>query len=77
MINRSNTVYVDKYKYEDANELLGEIFKRVSIFCKYNGQAPSNIMMSSKQYFDIRKFNPNVISKKGDDYYILCAKIII
>lgn len=77
MINRNNTVYVERYKYKDTNELLNEILKRIAIFCKYSGYDPTNILMSSKQYFDIIKFNPNVISKKGNDYYILCTKIVI
>lgn len=76
-MNRTNTIFVDKYEYKDVNELLGEIFRRMDSFNYHNNYTPENVKMSVKQYYDIRNYKEDLFMEKDKSYYILCMKVMI
>lgn len=76
ILNKKNTIFCEKIPKLEMNDLLGEIFKRLSFFNTFYGYSPENILMNVNDYFRIKKERPNVLLKKGDGYYILGMRII-
>ena len=76
MIDKTNTVFIERYMYKNINDLLNEILKRLEIFHKTNGSSPENIMMNVDQYYAILGHNPSLIKKVDRSYYILGMKVV-
>lgn len=77
MVDKSNTVLIDRYKFEDVSDLLNEVLRRIETFNRYNGFCAPRILMNAKQYLAIREERPDVLTTADDSIYILCTKIII
>lgn len=77
MEDKNNTVFVQKYEYENVNDLLNEILRRLEGFCYYNGYEPANIKMNAKQYYEILEYNRTLITRRENEgYYILGMKVV-
>lgn len=76
MIDKNNTVFVERYEYKNANDLLNEILRRTEGFCYYNSKMADNVRMTAKQYYEILNYKSDLIKKKEDGYYILCMKVV-
>lgn len=77
MIDKNNTVFVEKYEYKNVNDLLNEILRRLEYFRYHNGYTPINLKMTADMYFKIMNYNPNLIKFiKGDGAYILGMKVV-
>ena len=76
MIDKNNTVFVERYEYKNVNDLLNEILRRLEGFCYYNGKMADNVKMNAKQYYEILNHKADLIKKKEDGYYILCMKVV-
>ena len=70
-IEKYNTVYCDRFKYEKLNELLGEIFRKLINFIRFYGYSPSTLLIKYTDYKKIKKEKPNIISSKNGQDYIL------
>lgn len=77
MIDKNNTVFVDRYEHKNTSDLLNEILRRVEIFNKLNGYYADNIRMTASQYYEILGHDPSLIKKKEDGYYLLCMKVVL
>lgn len=68
---------LDTYKYKDVNKLLNEIMRKTESFVRWNGCFPKYLRLNVNQYYDIRGYNPGLITKIDyDGYYILGMKVI-
>jgi hypothetical protein len=77
MEDKNNTVFVQKYEYENTSDLLNEILRRLERFCYFSGYEPSNIKMTAKQYYEILNYNPSLIARRENEgYYILGMKVV-
>lgn len=76
MIDKNNTVFVEKYEYKNVNDLLNEILRRLEIFYKFNGYSPENIKMNPKQYYEIFTHNRSLIKRVDKSYYILGMRVV-
>lgn len=77
MITKDNTIFVDKFEYQNINQLLNKILKNLETFYKSNGYSPKNLKMTVDMYYEIREYNPNLIKfKKGNGAYILGMKVV-
>lgn len=74
-LEKNNTLFCDKIERLEMNELLGEIFRKLSVFNINKGYCPDNILLRYEDYLRIKKERPNVISIKDDKEYILCMCI--
>ena len=70
------TVFVDRFEYEDISSLLNEILRKAEIFVRFNDCSPKYVKMTPKQYYGILNHNESLVRKVEKDYYILCMKII-
>ena len=73
----NNNIYVDRYDYKNIKDLLNEILNKVIIYNKINGTTPAYIKMTANQYYDIRKYKPDLIKYNDGNYYILCMKVVL
>lgn len=55
MIDKNNTVFVERYEYKNVNDLLNEVLRRLEGFCYYNGKMADNVKMTAKQYYEYTK----------------------
>lgn len=76
-IEKSNTLICTNIKSEKINDLLGEIFRKLTNFNIHNGYCPENILLTHEDYLRIEKERLDLISLKDNDKYILCMKIIV
>lgn len=77
MITKDNTIFVDKFEYQNINQLLNKILKNLETFYKSNGYSPKNLKMTVDMYYEIREYNPNLIKfEKGNGAYILGMKVV-
>lgn len=77
MIDKTNTIFIDRYKHTNTNDLLNEIFRRLEIFNKFNGYAPENVQLDVNQYFEIMDHRPDLIKKVDvKDYRIMGMKVV-
>ena len=74
---KKETIYVDRYDYKNENDLLGEIFKQMSSFQRFNGYMPENVRMTVEEYNAIRKYKADLIKYREGNYYILCMKVVL
>lgn len=77
MIDKTNTIFVDKYEYEKTNDLLNEILRRLETFNRFNGYTPENVQLNVNQYYEIMEYRPELIKKIDTSYYtILNMKVV-
>ena len=76
MIDKTNTIFVEDYKYKNIHDLLNEILHKLELFHKYNGYSPDNIKMNVNQYYVILGHNQSLIKKVDRKYYILGMKVV-
>lgn len=76
MIDRNNTVFVERYQYKDVNDLLNEILRRLELFNYHNGYSAENIKMNAKQYYEILAHNKTLIKAVEKSYYLLGMKVV-
>lgn len=74
---KKEIVYVDRYDYKDVNDLLGEIFKVMSNYNRFNGGMPAEVKMTAKQYYAIKEYKADLFKEKDKSYYILGMKVVL
>lgn len=74
---KKEIVYVDKYDCKDVNDLLGEIFRVMSNYNRFNGGMPAEVKMTAKQYYAIRKYKDDLFRERDKEYYILGMKVVL
>lgn len=72
-----NVIYVDRYAYKNANDLLGEIFRKFSGYNYYNNRLPDKVKMTAREYYLIREYKEDLFKKVDNDYYILGMKVVL
>lgn len=77
MIERNNTVFVERYEYKNVSDLLNEILRRMEGFNYHNGYAPTNLKITAEMYYKIMEHNPSLIKFiKGDGAYIMGMRVV-
>ena len=74
---KKEIVYVDRYDYKDVNDLLGEIFRVMSNYNRFNGGMPECVKMTAKQYYAIRQYKDDLFRERDKEYYILGMKVVL
>lgn len=74
---KKDIIYVDRYDYKDINDLLGEIFRLVSNYSRYNGDIPKGVKMTAKQYYSIRDYKEDLFKEVDKQYYILGMRVVL
>ena len=74
---KKEIIYVDRYDYKNINDLLGEIFKQMSNYSRYNGNIPKEVRMTAKEYYAIREYKADLFKERDGNYYILCMKVVL
>lgn len=74
---KKETIFVDRYKEKNVNDLLGEIFWLMSNYSRNYGDIPKEVKMTAKQYYKIREHKEDLIKEKDKEYYILCMKVVL
>lgn len=74
---KKDIIYVDTYDYKDINDLLGEIFKQMSNYNRFNNKIPEAVKMTPKQYYAIRNHKCDVFKEVNKKYYILGMRVEI
>ncbi len=74
-ISKNNTVFCDKLPNLKMNDLLNEIFKRLSTFNRINNYCPDNITLNHNDYLRIKEERPELILTRDEQDYILCMRI--
>lgn len=70
-------VYVDRYDYKDVNDLLGEIFRQMSNYNRFNNKMPEAVKMTAKQYYEIRNYKSDLFKEVDKQYYILGMRVVL
>ena len=76
-IERNSILYCERIMFDNINDLLGEIFRKLINYYRFNGYCPENILLTEEEYRKIEEERDNVISKKEDGNYILCMKVVL
>lgn len=77
-LDKKSTLICDELKTGlNVNDLLSEIFIKMSIFNYYKGYVPEKILLSTNVYQKIKNEKPDVLISKNDSDYILTMKIIL
>lgn len=75
MLSKKATLFCDKLDKLKINDLLSEIFYKLSNFNYYNGYCPKNIVLKKSDYEMIKKEKSHLIITKDNEDYILGMKI--
>jgi hypothetical protein len=74
-LDKINTVFCEKIKKLEIEDLLNEIFRRFEAFIRFYGYSPNNITLKITDYYRIKIANENLFKKVDDDEYLLGMKV--
>lgn len=73
--DKTNTVFCNKVKKMETNDLLTEIFRRLESFIRFYGYSPKNILLNKEDYYRIQNYNEYILRNIDNIDYLLCMRV--